>query len=152
MYSGQRTLVTVDGGSMAPALSRGDVVVIRPLEGGGLTPGMIVTVKGDDASYYTHRIDSIDADGRIHLKGDANPASDVSTRYPDEVLGAVEITLTPPLGTILVQLQLWPLRLSVLVTILGLALLPLKRREEDDFHELPAAASAPSAPIEVPVP
>ncbi|MFD1714736.1 signal peptidase I [Amnibacterium flavum] len=149
IYAGQRTVVTVDGGSMAPVLQRGDVVIIGPLSGDGLHPGMIVTVRGDDQSYYTHRIDSIDADGRIHLKGDANPAVDVSTRYPDDVLGAVQNILTPPWGTILVQLQLWPLRLSVLVTILGLALLPLRRRSDDADQEEWEPVALATAPAEV---
>ncbi|MFD1714729.1 signal peptidase I [Amnibacterium flavum] len=124
---GGRTVVAIDGGSMMPTFYRGSVVIDGPVADEDLAVGMMVTVKDPGGTYFTHRIVSIDAEGGLHLKGDANEFADDTVRTPDQVVGQVETVLPAVLGGILIQLQEWPMRLSLLVTALGLALLPLRR-------------------------
>ena len=125
VHFGGRTIVEVTGGSMSPTLEVGDVVLIRPLVVADLKPGDIITVDETDGGYVTHRVTSINADGSIQLKGDANLFADSETRTPAQVLGVLDSVMRMPWGIVLIQLQQWPLRLSLIITIFGLALLPL---------------------------
>lgn len=127
---GGRTVVAIDGGSMMPTFYRGSVVVDAPVAEDDLAIGMMVTVLDTNGSYFTHRIISIDEQGGLHLKGDANEFADDTVRTADQVVGRVETVLPATIGGILVQLQEWPMRLSLFVTALGLALLPLRRETE----------------------
>ena len=146
VHFGGRTIVEVTGGSMSPTLEVGDVVLIRPLVTSELHAGDIVTVKETDGGYVTHRVTSIGADGSVALKGDANLFADSVSRTSDQIVGVLDTVIRMPWGIALIQLQQWPLRISLLVTILGLAFLPLtpsrgtrvKHENADEAEVLPS--------------
>lgn len=146
VHLGGRTIVEVTGGSMSPTLEVGDVVLIRPLEMSTLKPGDIVTVRSGEGGYVTHRVTGIGADGGLSMKGDANLFADSETRSPTEVLGVLDTVIRMPWGIVLIQLQQWPLRISLLVTILGLAFLPL-RSLRDENSANPAAVDSTDADV-----
>ena len=92
------TPLVVTSGSMAPAINRGDVVLIEP--GVSPIPGNVVAFLGSDGSPVLHRLDRINDDGTFTTKGDANPQSD-STAITD--VSGVGRLLIPALGLI----KLW---------------------------------------------
>ncbi|BDI23895.1 signal peptidase I [Herbiconiux sp. L3-i23] len=150
VHFGGRTIVEVTGGSMTPTLAVGDVVIIRPLDSSELRVGDVVTVKEDDGGYFTHRVTQINADGGMVLKGDANFSVDSEVRAPSQLVGVMDTVVRIPFGTILVQLQQWPLRISLLVTILGIAFLPLRsatRSDEGEIGSEPADEASTTSPF-----
>ncbi len=88
------TPLTVLSGSMEPALSPGDVVVVRPVDPGELRTGDVVTVQpvSGDPTLVTHRVVQVDRDGTdvtgLVTRGDANGAADAPL-VPDQVMGRV---------------------------------------------------------------
>jgi len=84
--SARFAVVRVSGGSMAPTLHPGDVVVVarkdRPIAG-----DVVLMHAGE--SLVLHRVMRVDADGSVHTKGDANPIEDFSATDADDLRGRV---------------------------------------------------------------
>lgn len=76
-------------GSMEPRVHAGDVVVGRPVDPAQLVKDQVVTVTDPDhpVKTRTHRLLRRDAQGRLVLKGDANPQADSTPVEPEAVLG-----------------------------------------------------------------
>jgi signal peptidase len=112
----------VHTGSMTPTLRPGDAVLDGPPPA-SLAVGDVITfgVRSAPDSVVTHRVNAIDADG-IKTKGDANPAADLWTVKPADVVGTKVATL-PYTGYVLVYLQHPKGVTSVITTILALILL-----------------------------
>lgn len=92
------TPLVVTSGSMAPAINRGDVVLIEP--GVAPIPGNVVAFMGTEGSPVLHRLDRINDDGTFTTKGDANERPD-STPIAD--VNGVGRLLVPAFGLI----KLW---------------------------------------------
>lgn len=62
------------GGSMAPSIERGDVVLVRPVGQGSLGVGAVVTFPDPNRGgrLVTHRIVALLADGQVQTRGDHN--------------------------------------------------------------------------------
>lgn len=89
----------VGGGSMSPALRRGDLVVYRK-GGGGVRTGTVVFVsKAGWPGGVLHRVQEVLLDGRLVLRGDANPVPDLEPTEPAAVRGV--IVLVVPTGRVL---------------------------------------------------
>jgi signal peptidase I len=91
-------MVTIEGGSMAPTILRGDLIVVRPAPS-KVEPGMILvmTVGGE---VVTHRVVAVNADGTFVTRGDANSVNDAWGSQQIEVDG-LYVTTIPWLGHIL---------------------------------------------------
>lgn len=92
--------MAIDGGSMEPAVSRGDIVLVdRSPPEKVFGPGGIVTFRdpADPGKVVTHRIVDVADDGRLVTKGDANRDRDSTTLAREEVMGAGRIVV-PALG------------------------------------------------------
>ena len=90
------TQLCVLSGSMEPAFSAGDLVIIHKEK--DYSPGDIITFR-DEGSFVTHRIIET-ADGGFITKGDANSTADRETVRADQIEGKVIFTI-PWLGSIL---------------------------------------------------
>lgn len=91
-------IVTINGGSMEPAIRHGDaIVIVRPPE--VLKPGMIVTLQVGE-NVVTHRIKTVAPDGTFTTAGDANPTSDDFTGTSVKVVGVCVLRI-PLLGRLL---------------------------------------------------
>ncbi len=91
--------VVITSGSMEPTIGPGDVVLARPVDRESLAPGAIVVF--DDAQrngLVTHRVSSVNDDGSLVTKGDANQSPDGQSLHPGEVLGAGRLVV-PEIGT-----------------------------------------------------
>ena len=77
--------VRVTGGSMHPALNAGDLVIVRrdarPRE------GSVVLARADGHGAVLHRVVTIEHDGAVTTRGDANPVNDVTTTSQQDVAG-----------------------------------------------------------------
>ena len=86
--TGRQTIV-IGGASMEPAVPLGAAVIIKPVDGGALIVGDIVSLKaGPQNTLYTHRIVAVidRPDGRwVQTKGDANADQDPCTRARSSV-------------------------------------------------------------------
>ena len=62
------------GGSMAPSIERGDVVLVRPIGRGSLGVGAVVTFPDPNRGgrLVTHRVVALLADGQVQTRGDHN--------------------------------------------------------------------------------
>jgi signal peptidase I len=65
----------VYSGSMVPVFQPGDLIIVTPPPR-AIQPGMILTLEVG-GQLVTHRVISVQADGRLVTQGDANPAPDV---------------------------------------------------------------------------
>ena len=119
------SMVTVLSGSMEPAFSPGDSLIIR--QQADYAPGEIVTF-GDQGTFVTHRV--MDKDGEtFQTKGDANNAPDGVTINRDNIYGSVRLVI-PRLGNLILFLKS---SLGMLVMVVALMLLVeaphLRKRE-----------------------
>ncbi|HXG76861.1 MAG TPA: signal peptidase I [Gaiellaceae bacterium] len=107
----------VQGSSMEPELSHGDLVLVRP--GRDLRVGDIVLYRdpGLGASVL-HRVVA-EREGRLELKGDANGFIDDARPRPDEVAGTLWLTI-PRIGVALLWLR-EPFHAALLVFALAFA-------------------------------
>lgn len=116
---GATRYVVVDGVSMEPGLSRGDLVLVRA--GGEPSTGDVVLYRDAELGVRVlHRVTDL-RDGRLVLKGDANDFLDDPRPLPSEVIGSYWFSV-PRVGTVL----LWfaqPLHAALLA--FGLTLLAL---------------------------
>ena len=90
--------VVITSGSMQPTIAPGDIVLARPVDRASLAPGAIIVF--DDAQrngLVTHRVSSVNADGSLATKGDANQSPDAQSVDPAEVLGAGRLVV-PEIG------------------------------------------------------
>jgi len=96
--AGRFTLVRVAGGSMAPALQPGDIVVVakddRPVQG-----DIVLMHAGE--SLVLHRVTEVGSDGSVRTRGDANPIADFSATHASQLRGRVWRVV--PLGTLLAR-------------------------------------------------
>jgi len=97
---------TVMSGSMEPAIAIGDVVVAKPVDANALTQGRVILVDDPDhpGRLRLHRIASLEPDGSLRLKGDANAATDSSAVWPSAVHG-VGYILVPKIGLPIVWIR-----------------------------------------------
>ena len=97
--------VYVGGGSMAPALAQGDLAVLRRGTA-GVREGVIVWVsKRGRPNGALHRVQSVDIDDELILKGDANPVPDLVPTPVSDVRGVVVMSL--PTGRAGATLATW---------------------------------------------
>ncbi|WP_144765442.1 LamG-like jellyroll fold domain-containing protein [Curtobacterium sp. 9128] len=83
------TATTVVSESMSPAVRAGDVVAAMPVDADAVTVGQVLLVEDPDheGRQRLHRLERIEADGALRLRGDANPAPDRTAVGPDRVIG-----------------------------------------------------------------
>jgi signal peptidase len=127
-------------GSMEPALSPGDAVVVDAVDAGAIAVGDVITYRrtaGDDVP-TTHRVVDVvtgEAGVAFQTKGDANEDADAGLVTPDRLVGKVVLTI-PYIGYV-VQFVNSPAGFLALVVVpLGLLLLTevwsmLGRRDPD---------------------
>lgn len=92
-------VTTVVSGSMEPAIAVGDVVAAVPVDQREHTPGRVLLVDDPDHAdrLRLHRLERVERDGSLRLRGDANPAADRTPVAPDAVLG-VGVVRVPLIG------------------------------------------------------
>jgi signal peptidase I len=91
-------IVAIEGGSMEPTLSRGDLIVVRPAPP-ILEPGMILVMTVGNST-VTHRVVTVNADGTFVTRGDANGVDDRWNPQDVDVQGEY-VAAIPWLGRIL---------------------------------------------------
>jgi len=77
--------VSVEGGSMAPAIARGDLILVAPAPA-KVEPGMILVLRVGGA-LVTHRVVAVNPDGTFVTRGDANTVDDAWGGQPVTVEG-----------------------------------------------------------------
>ena len=91
-------------GSMAPAISAGDVIVTTGVDAGEIEQGDVITFRAPGEQIpTTHRVVDVVDDGEytaFHTKGDANEDPDPQPVPADEVLGEV-ILVIPYIGRVI---------------------------------------------------
>ncbi|MBD8540268.1 LamG-like jellyroll fold domain-containing protein [Frigoribacterium sp. CFBP 8751] len=139
---------TVASGSMAPAITPGDVVVAMPVDAAALDAGQVLLVDDPDRAgdLRLHRLVDTTDDGSLRLKGDANAEVDSSLVSPGAVHG-VGVLLVPSIGSAM----LWhggDRVLGVLVVSLVVLLLLAATRLEPASEDVadPLALSRHRAP------
>jgi len=79
-------LASITSGSMWPTLKKGDLVLIKAVEGGELQVGDVVVYQ-NPRGFTIHRIVKLNKDSLV-TKGDANNANDSPVEY-EQVIGRV---------------------------------------------------------------
>lgn len=89
---GWHTAVVLSG-SMEPRLVTGDIVVVRHIADSQLNPGQILLVHDPDhpGGLRMHRLVAIRQDGRLTLRGDANPRADHTPVAKSAVVGVASL-------------------------------------------------------------
>ena len=90
--------VSVEGGSMAPAIGRGDLILVAPAPA-KVEPGMILVLRVGGA-LVTHRVVAVNPDGTFVTRGDANTVNDAWGGQRLTVEGEYLATV-PVLGNVL---------------------------------------------------
>ena len=88
-------IVSINGGSMAPTIGRGDLIVVTTAPA-RIEPSMIVVLSVGD-QVVTHRVVAVNADGTFVTRGDANPVNDDWGGQQVRVVGVYVATI-PWLG------------------------------------------------------
>jgi signal peptidase I len=90
--------VVITGGSMAPQIQLGDVVMLADARG-EVDAGLVITYPDPvrPGALVTHRIDRVLEDGTYRTRGDANRVPDPVSVEPSEVLGVGRL-LVPAIG------------------------------------------------------
>jgi len=91
-------VVRVAGGSMLPALTPGDVVLVAKRQ--HVTEGDVALLHSGE-SLVLHRVTEVRSDGSIETRGDANPISDFSPTPASRIRGRVTAVL--PVGSVLAR-------------------------------------------------
>lgn len=83
-------VTTVVSDSMAPAIRTGDVVAAVPTHHTRPAIGRVLLVHDPDRAdrLRLHRLERIEDDGALRLRGDANPVADTTPVDPRDVLGS----------------------------------------------------------------
>lgn len=87
--SNHYSLLSVQSGSMAPLLERGDAVVLRQVPSQSLRGGDVIAFRNTDGVIVTHRIIDITGTGLITTQGDDNDTADEPIG-PAQVIGRAE--------------------------------------------------------------
>lgn len=141
IFSGARGYAVVTD-SMAPTLSRGDVVFVKQTDFNSLNEGDIVTVQfADGSGYFTHKIVSIDYfAGAVRTKGDANESEDPQPSMSEQIVGKMWYSV-PLLGYFAIAFnEMNPITVSVvlavvLILIIGASTLVSKSRKRGGRNE-----------------
>jgi hypothetical protein len=82
-------VTTVVSDSMAPGIRTGDVVAAMPVGADDVEAGRVLLVEDPDHGdrLRLHRLERIEQDGALRLRGDANPTADRTAVEPAAVLG-----------------------------------------------------------------
>jgi signal peptidase len=111
---------TVATGSMKPVINPGDVVSTRPVPTTGVQLGMVLLVDDPDHAgrLRLHRLVRFSDDGKLVLRGDANPRED-SSHVDRKAVHGVGALRVPYVATPLLWLQegAW-IRLAGLVAVI----------------------------------
>lgn len=91
--------IYVGGGSMAPALSRGDFAVVRRGSAGVSEGDVVLVAKEGWPAGVLHRVAAVGLDDTLVLRGDANPTPDRDPVGSGAVMGVV--TVVVPTGKML---------------------------------------------------
>lgn len=91
------SVVSVAGGSMAPALLPADIVLVMRTR--DVSRGDIALLVSPSGSRYLHRIVSVDPNGSVETRGDANEIDDFDPTPRGRILGRVVRVI--PAGTVL---------------------------------------------------
>src|SRR6478735_3474339 len=83
-------MYVVETGSMTPTFNAGDVVIDRTTKGGYEAGDMLTVQISDSGDLVTHRMTGLDAQGRLHTKGDANKTADAWALRTSSVRGVVK--------------------------------------------------------------
>jgi signal peptidase len=132
-------MYAVRSASMAPALARGDLVIVDRVDPGKVQPGDIVTMAVRPGTTVTHRVVSVvpNDDGPLFLtKGDANATADPIAVRADQLQGRADARV-PLLGFLLAMLAM-PSGVIALLSIgatLATAVWLLDELEADDRAE-----------------
>lgn len=80
-------------GSMAPAISPGDVVLTLPVDSEDVRPGWVVRFADPDFPDRTllHRVSTVADDGTVVTRGDANALEDSTPMTASEITGLARI-------------------------------------------------------------
>ena len=91
-------VTTPTSGSMAPAIAPGDLVAYAPVDPAELRPGQILVFDNPARpdTVLVHRLVSLNADGTLTNKGDANADIDSTPVPPGSIRGVVK--MVAPLG------------------------------------------------------
>jgi hypothetical protein len=111
-------VTTVVSDSMAPGIRTGDVIAAMPADVDAVEPGRVLLVNDPDHDdrLRLHRLERIEQDGDLRLRGDANPSVDRTPVAPEAVLG-VGVLRFPGVGLpgVWVREQSWvPLAIAAL--------------------------------------
>lgn len=93
----------VSGGSMAPDLRSGDVVLVARPQPADLAAGNVIVFR-DGPRSVVHRIVAVEADGDLVTRGDANRDNDVAAVRPEQVTGVGRMVV-PLVGLPVLWLQ-----------------------------------------------
>lgn len=96
-------VIFVEGGSMEPTLSAGDVLVYRRHQT-GVETGDLVLFEHRGA-LVVHRVVSTLRGGRLRTRGDANDSLDVTPVEPGAITG--EVVAVVPSGALAERLAAW---------------------------------------------
>jgi signal peptidase I len=81
--------VYVGGGSMSPALIAGDLAIVRDGTSGIKVGDVVLVDKPGWPAGVLHRVVAVTFDGRLQLRGDANPTPDLDPVPLDAVRGVL---------------------------------------------------------------
>ena len=95
--------VYVGGGSMAPALARGDFAVVRRGPAAVSEGDVVLVAKAGWPVGVLHRVVEVGLDDTFVLRGDANPTNDRDAVAPQAVMGVV--TIVVPTGGVLAAVE-----------------------------------------------
>ena len=118
----------VMGGSMAPAIPVGSLILLQPTAPSAVAVGDIITFSLPDR-LITHRVVAVSHDDsglQIMTKGDANEVADPIAMRAGTAVGAVRLTV-PLAGYALFELQSWWRALAG-VMVAGIGLDAARRR------------------------
>lgn len=138
--------VVVTSGSMEPAISVGDVLLVDTSPGNTLSQRSIIIFERSDGTTVAHRIFSVEGD-QLVTKGDANPSPDTERVVTNDVAGVARV-LVPVVGLPAVwfeQRNLAPLIAWAVLSLAGalhflLALIPSMRRARSKEPEVVVTA------------
>ena len=132
--------VTIESGSMAPALPVGSVCFVAPADEVGRDDIITFTTgSGEEPIIVTHRIIGTAGAGEYITKGDANNVTDESTVTQDQILGTVRFCIPhlAPLVHFMSSIRGKIVVCCGFVVLLFLQYLcqPKEKEEEEDIHE-----------------
>ncbi|MDP3968438.1 MAG: S24/S26 family peptidase [Nocardioides sp.] len=141
---GVLSLHHIETSSMEPGIPQSSLALALPTPADRLAVGDVVVIDDERRGTFAHRVHTIEPDGALRLKGDANDATDPETYRPAgaprivghvPLVGApVEFVLTPPIRYV-----------AMLVFFVGLLIYarPARRRpRETEPEQVGAPADA----------